>query len=354
MRKIIHIDMDAFFASVEQRDNSGLKGLALAVGGDPKQRGVVATASYEARQFGIHSAMPMATAVRLCPDLIIISPRIAHYRAIAEQIRQIFARFTALVEPLSIDEAYLEVTDNDAFAGSASLLARHILDTITAETQLTASAGVSYCKFLAKYASNINKPNGFYTVTPDKSQALIDNMAVEKFHGIGPATQKKLNALGIYRGQDLRRADIDLLRRELGKTADFYHQLAHGIDNRPIRTHRERKSLGTETTFTEDISDKKQLKTALLKLLDSAWQDLSRQPILPTTLTLKIKYFDFSLQSKSFTQTTPIYSLNSAQVIAQALLKQANPQQPIRLLGVSFSQFKPKHSYPLQRRLFED
>lgn len=354
MRKIIHIDMDAFFASVEQRDHIGLQGLPVAVGGSPNQRGVVSTASYEARQFGIHSAMPMATAARLCPDLIIISPRIAYYRQIAEHIRHIFARFTDKVEPLSIDEAYLDVSDNDAFRGSASLLARHILDTIFSETQLTASAGVSYCKFLAKYASNINKPNGIFTITPDNAQTVIDKMPVEKFHGIGPATQKKLNALGIYHGLDLRQAHLPLLQQQLGKTADFYYQLAHGKDNRPIRTSRERKSLGTETTFSQDLSNPQQIKKQLQLLLDSAWKDLHKHDILPATLTLKIKFHDFSLQSKSFTQTTPIYSANSAQIIAEALLEQANPQKPIRLLGISFSHFKMKKDYPLQRRLFDD
>ncbi|PIE44527.1 MAG: DNA polymerase IV [Gammaproteobacteria bacterium] len=356
MRKIIHIDMDAFFASVEQRDNPELRGRALAVGGSPDKRGVVATASYEARRYGIKSAMPMATAVRRCHQLIIISPRLSHYRVIAEQIRRIFSRFTDKIEPLSIDEAYLDVSDSDDFGGSATLLAEHIVRTIYQETGLTASAGVSYCKFLAKYAANINKPNGVFTVTPQQALNIIGKMPVEKFHGIGPATQKKLNNLGIFTGQDLYHADITILRKQLGKTADFYYHLAHGKDERPVRTSRQRQSLGNESTFVNDLTDRAEMQQALKKMVDKTWHNCTEKQLLPSCITVKIKYRDFSLHTKSYTQmphNTPILSLNSAQLIATALLEQASPAQPVRLLGVSFSHFINRRLYPVQQRLFD-
>lgn len=353
MRKIIHIDMDAFFAAIEQRDNPELRGKAIAVGGRPESRGVVSTASYEARRFGIRSAMPMATAVRKHPQLLIVPGRMRVYRQVAEQIRDIFVRFTDKIEPLSIDEAYLDVSENDDFQGSATLLAQYIIETIYAETQLTASAGVSYCKFLAKYASDVNKPNGVFTVTPADAQAIIAVLPVEKFHGIGPATQKKLNQMGIYTGLDLRQANIASLRKQLGKSVDFYYHLAHGEDNREVRVSRERKSLGNETTFTQDISDYKAIQEQVHQILHATWALLLRRDLLAMTLTVKIKYADFSLQTKSFTQASPIYSLDSAEIIADALLRQAKPAKAIRLIGVAFSQLVERGNYPLQRRLFD-
>lgn len=345
--------MDAFFAAIEQRDNPDLQGKPIAVGGKPEQRGVVATASYEARAFGIHSAMPMATAVRLCPQLLIVPSRIRHYRTIAEQIRGIFSRFTPLIEPLSIDEAYLDVSDNTDFHGSATLLAEHIIATISHETQLTASAGVSYCKFLAKYASTVNKPNGVFTVTPQQAGQIIDAMPVEKFHGIGPATQKKLNALGITNGLQLRQADIIALRQQLGKNADFYVGLAKGKDERPIRTHRVRKSIGTETTFARDLTTLSAMQTALQPLLKDAWQSLQKHDLFAGCITLKIKYHDFTQQTKSHTQSTPITRLTTAQRIASALLSQANPTKSVRLLGISFSQLHPQKDSIIQHQLFD-
>lgn len=352
-RKIIHIDMDAFFASVEQRDKPTLIGQPTAVGGRPEQRGVVATASYEARRFGIHSAMPMATALRKCPHLRIIKPRIAYYRQIAEQIRDIFLRFTDTIEPLSIDEAYLDVSNSDDYRGSATLIAQQILQTIYSETQLTASAGVSYCKFLAKYASNINKPNGIFTIVPSEALAIIAEMPVGKFHGIGPATEKKLHQLGIYYGWQLREADMTALRRLLGKSADFYHRLSQGIDYREVQPNRVRKSVGNETTFQENITDKTRLQAIALELTAQTWQSLEKRALLAATMTLKVKYADFSLQTKSHTQTAPIYSIASAEIVINALLEQVVIKQPIRLLGVTFSHLVDRHAYPLQRRLFD-
>nr|MBS9778428.1 DNA polymerase IV [Gammaproteobacteria bacterium] len=293
MQKIIHVDMDAFFASIEQRDNPEFRNNPIAVGGQPDRRGVVATASYEARQFGIHSAMPMASAIRLCPNLIIVKPRINYYREIAMTIREIFARYTFIIEPISIDEAYLDVTSNTDFQGSATLLAQDIIDTIAQQTSLTASAGVSYCKFLAKYASNINKPNGIFTITPQQAQSIIDKLPVESFHGIGPATQKKLNLIGIHNGMGLKNIELNVLRKQLGKNADFYHQLAHGIDNREVRTNRIRKSIGSETTFNKDICTQDEMMHELILLIDDAWKNLHKHQILAKTITLKIKYHDF-------------------------------------------------------------
>lgn len=348
--------MDAFFAAVEQRDDPQLRHQAIAVGGAPDKRGVVATASYEARRYGIKSAMPMATAIKRCPDLIIVPPRLSHYRQIANQIRGIFARFTDLVEPLSIDEAYLDVSSNQDFQGSATLLAQHILQSIYQETSLTASAGVSYCKFLAKYASNVNKPHGIFTITPQQAAAIIAAMPVEKFHGIGPATQKKLNNLGVFTGKDLRQADSETLQKHLGKTADFYYRLAHGQDDRPVRTSRKRQSLGNETTFAKDLSTLSDMQDEMQKLVDDGWENCVQKRLLPACITIKIKYQDFSLHTKSYTQSpanTPVLSLASARLIASSLLQHSSPQKPVRLLGVSFSHFIEQGAFPLQQRLFD-
>ncbi len=353
MRKIIHIDMDAFFASVEQRDYPEWRNKPIAVGGKPNARGVVATASYEARKYGIRSAMPMAKAVKLCPQLIVVPPRIAVYRQIATVIREIFARFTDKIEPLSIDEAYLDVSDSDDFRGSATLMAHFILKTIREETALSASAGVSYCKFLAKYASNIDKPGGVTTIKPEDAQAIVDAMPVEKMHGIGPATQKKLNAMGIYTGLDLRSSHLGQLQRQLGKTATFYYQLAHGRDEREIRTSRERKSLGNETTFDRDIVEWDELWGRLQQILHKTWAELSRRELSALTITVKIKYDDFSLQTKRHSEKTAIASLAVAELISQALLRAIAPQRRVRLIGVTFSQLVPKTNLPTQLRLFD-
>lgn len=306
VRKIIHIDMDAFFAAIEQRDNPSLRGHPVAVGGDPNRRGVVAAASYEARAFGIHSAMAMATALRRCPALIIVKPRMNYYRQIAQQIRQIFLSVTPVIEPLSIDEAYLDVTDNLDFHGSATLIAQHVIEQIYQQTQLTASAGVSYCKFLAKYASDQNKPNGFYTIEPEAALSLIAKMPVSHFYGIGPATQRKLNQLGIYTGKDLRQANRLQLRRLLGKSADFYYQLAYGVDDRAVQSSRVRQSIGNELTFDTDTCDSRQINHMAEQLLQKSWSLLGEKHYIAKTLTLKIKYSDFTVKTKSHTHSAPI------------------------------------------------
>lgn len=353
VRKIIHIDMDAFFAAIEQRDNPALQGRPVAVGGDPSRRGVVATASYEARVFGIHSAMAMATAMRRCPALTVIKPRIDYYRQISQQIRQIFISITPRIEPLSIDEAYLDVTDCPEFQGSATLMAKYLLEQIYQQTQLTASAGVSYCKFLAKYASDINKPNGLYTIKPEEALVLIANLPVGQFYGIGPATEKKLKRLGINTGKDLRQANPRQLRQLLGKNADFYYQLAHGVDNRLVQRSRLRQSIGHEMTFDRDTEDRRQINYLAEQLLQKAWQLLEAKGYRAKTLTVKIKYADFTIKTRSHTPIAPIASLTFAQLVLQSLLHPLLGHQAVRLVGVSFSQLTNKPSYPTQGRLFD-
>jgi DNA polymerase IV len=251
-RKIIHIDMDAFYASVEQRDNPALRGKPVAVGGS-RERGVVAAASYEARKFGVRSAMPSITAKRQCPDLIFVKPRFDAYKAVSLQIREIFAEHTPLIEPLSLDEAYLDVTENLQDIGTATEIAEHIRAKILAETSLTASAGVSYNKFLAKLASDHRKPNGLFVITPKMGPAFVENLPVGKFHGVGPATTAKMNRLGIEAGLDLRAQTLPFLQQHFGKAGPYFYWIARGIDERPVRADRVRKSVGAENTFPVDL-----------------------------------------------------------------------------------------------------
>ena len=253
VRKIIHIDMDAFFASVEQRDNPQLRGKPLAVGYG-RERGVVAAASYEARQFGVRSAMPSVTALRKCPELIFTPPRFDVYKAVSQQIRAIFARFTPLIEPLSLDEAYLDVTDFLQSGATATETAQAIRAMIREETGLTASAGVSYNKFLAKLASGQNKPDGLFVITPKQGKGFVENLAIAKFHGVGPATAAKMRRLGIVTGADLKSCKLEYLQEHFGKAGGFYHAIARGVDERPVRPDRERKSLGAERTFLRPLS----------------------------------------------------------------------------------------------------
>ena len=251
-RKIIHIDMDAFFASVEQRDNPELRGKPVAVGGS-RERGVVAAASYEARTFGVRSALPSVTAKRRCPDLIFVAPRFDVYKAVSLQIREIFAEYTPIIEPLSLDEAYLDVTENLKGIASATEIAEDIRAKIRRETNLTASAGVSYNKFLAKLASDHRKPDGLFVITPKMGPAFVENLPVGKFHGVGPATTAKMNRLGIENGLDLRAQTLPFLRQHFGKFGPYYYWIARGIDERPVRADRVRKSIGAENTFSQDL-----------------------------------------------------------------------------------------------------
>lgn len=354
MQKIIHIDMDAFFASVEQRDFSEYQGKPIAIGHNPEQRGVVATASYEARKFGVKSAMPMHQALRLCPQLIIVKPRFAVYRQVSQQIRSIFNGYTDLVEPLSIDEAYLDVSNSVLLSGSATLIAKQILADIYENTQLTASAGISYNKFLAKLASGMNKPAGMTVILPGDVLSILDNLPVEKFHGIGPSTTKKLHGIGVFSGYDLRMVSFSLLQDSIGSSAKFYQNLAKGIDTRTVVVEKERKSISKETTFARDIRALEQLLPVLNEQFDDLWQTLNKKGLCCKTLTLKIKYADFSVVSKSYTGKYIINEKNSAKLIVELLFSQVSLAKPIRLLGVGASQLSDKQAVKVvQLRLFD-
>ncbi len=353
MRKIIHIDMDAFFASVEQRENKTLRGKPIVVGGQADKRGVVATASYEARKFGIHSAMATSRAIKLCPELIVVKPNFPLYRDISNQVKEIFLSHSEMVEPVSIDEAYIDVTDCLHNKGSATLIAKSILKEITAKTELTASAGVSFNKFLAKYASDINKPAGIYTVLPDDAKQILSQLDIIKFHGIGPATAKKLKSIGIYNGADLKSANLIELREKIGKSADFYYNLANGNDDRLVKSERRRKSVASETTFLVNIADYYELESRLLLLLKEAVKILAHKDLLAKTITVKIKFSDFKIKTKSYTEKLNTLDYESSELIARYLLRQFEFKKSVRLAGISFSNLIKKSEYKeVQKRLF--
>src|ERR1700736_4536264 len=288
-RKIIHIDMDGFYASGEQRDNPELRGKPFAVGGS-RERGVVAAASYEARKFGVRSAMPSITAKRQCPDLIFVKPRFDAYKAVSLQIREIFAEHTPVIEPLSLDEAYLDVTENLHGIATATEIAEKIRAKIRAETALTASAGVSYNKFLAKLASDHRKPDGLFVITPKMGPAFVETLPVGKFHGIGPATTAKMNRLGIETGLDLRGQTMSFLQQHFGKSGPYYFWIARGIDERPVRADRVRKSVGAENTFAQDLHEFAPMREALEPIIAKVWRHCQATGIRGRTLTLKVKF----------------------------------------------------------------
>lgn len=336
-RKIIHIDMDAFYASVEQRDHPALRGKPLVVGGDPEGRGVVATASYEARQFGIHSAMSCHQARKLCPEVIFVRPRFEVYRAISQQIRELMQVYSPIIEPLSLDEAYLDVTDSPFEHGSATLIANRLRADILSHTGLTASAGVSYNKMLAKIASDINKPNGTAVITPDSALDFIAKLPVKKFHGIGNATVKILHEMGIYTGLDLRHTPSAVLKQRFGKRGEFYHHISHGIDIRPVKAERQHKSVGSETTFVANTANRGQILQALYQESAQAFEDLAKKHKLARTVTIKIKYSDFSQITRSHSFDTPILSAQSIAPWLDWLYDQAPHLLPVRLVGVTYS-----------------
>lgn len=339
VRKIIHVDMDAFYASVEQRDNPSLLGKAVAVGYDGK-RGVVATASYEARKHGIHSAMPTSVAKRLYPDIIFIAPRFDVYRSVSKQIRSIFAEYTDIIEPVSLDEAYLDVTVNKHRIPSAWTVAQRIRDKIFLVTGLTASAGVSYNKFLAKSASDMRKPNGQYLITPDKSEAFIRTLPIAQFHGIGPATTEKMLQLGIKTGSDLRNWSREDLHSKFGKLGYWYFDIAHGEDDRPVQANRERKSFSAETTFLDDISDQVQAENSIRSLANEVWEWMDRDKVYGRTVTVKIKWADFEQSTRSLTEKVPLVAREDFQNTALTLVNSVFPiERKIRLLGVGVSNF---------------
>jgi len=340
MRKIIHIDMDAFFAAVEQRDNPELRGRPVVVGGDPGGRGVVATCSYEAREFGIHSAMSAARAYRLCPQAIFVRPRFEVYCAVSRQLRQIFLDCTELIEPLSLDEAYLDVTENKLNNSSATRIAQIIRQRIFNETGLTASAGVSYNKFLAKVASDVNKPNGLTLVRPEQAAEFIAALPVRRFHGVGRVTEQKMKRLGILTGADLLEHSFEDLHRQFGSSGQYYYQIARGIDERPVVPNRIRKSIGKESTLVEDLADPAQMLTILGRQAEQIALLLKQGETAAHCLTLKVRYADFQTLTRGRTLAAPFCQATVILGIAEELLAKTDAgQQSVRLLGLSVSQF---------------
>ena len=340
LRKIIHVDMDAFFASVEQRDNPELRGKPVAVGG-ASGRGVVAAASYEARKFGVRSAMPSVTAKRLCPDLIFCKSRFDVYREVSQQIRAIFRHHTDLVEPLSLDEAYLDVTEDKLGIGSATRIADLIRQEIRAKTRLTASAGVSYNKFLAKLASDQNKPDGLCVIRPGDGAAFVQSLPVRRFHGVGPKAEEKMTRLGIATGADLAAKDIEWLRANFGSFADYLYRAARGIDLRPVRSSRIRKSVGGERTFSRDLSSGSELRETLEDIIDIVWGYIERAKAQGRTVTLKMKYTDFQISSRAKTLDRPIADRQEFATLSRSLLEEVLPlPMPIRLMGLTLSKLE--------------
>jgi len=338
LRKIIHVDMDAFYASVEQRDDPTLRGKPVAVGGDGP-RGVLTTCSYEARKFGCRSAMPSVTAKRLCPQLIFVRPRFPVYTAISHQIRDIFRDYTPLVEPLSLDEAYLDVTADVKGIGSATRIAELIRERIKAETGLTASAGVSYNKFIAKLASDHNKPDGLCVVRPEEGGAFVAAMPVRRFHGIGPRGAERMKELGIETGADLAAKDIHFLREHFGSQAEYLYRAARGIDLRRVKADRARKSVGAERTFDHDISSGAALREQLERIVGLCWDRIERSKAEGRTVTLKLKLKDFTGLTRARSLTQPVQDRNQFAEIGHALLAELLPlPQPVRLMGLTLSQ----------------
>jgi DNA polymerase-4 len=336
-RKIIHIDMDAFFASVEQRDNPVLRGKPVAVGGS-RERGVVAAASYEARKFGVRSAMPSVTARRKCPDLIFVKPRFEVYREVSLQIRAIFAEHTPVIEPLSLDEAYLDVTENLKDIASATEIAAQIKAKIRAETQLTASAGVSYNKFLAKLASDYRKPDGLFVITPAMGLNFVETLPVERFHGVGPATAAKMKDLGIITALDVRGKDEAFLSKHFGKAGRHFFWICRGIDHRPVLPNRIRKSIGAENTFSQDLTSLDELKAELGPLVDKVWHYCDSTGLRGRTVTLKLKFSDFQIITRSRSLGVLISDRSTLASISEELLTAQFPlPKRIRLIGVSIS-----------------
>ena len=332
-RKIIHVDMDAFYASVEQRDDPALKGQPVAVGGG--HRGVVAAASYEARVFGVRSAMPSVTAKRRCPDLVFVKPRFEVYKAVSLQIRAIFADYTTLIEPLSLDEAYLDVSEDRRGLGSARAIAEDIRARIKAETGLTASAGVSYCKFVAKLASDHNKPDGICVIPPHKGAAFVATLPVKRFHGVGPVTAAKMERLGIATGADLARWPIEQLEAHFGSAGRWYWRIARGIDEREVKPDRPYKSVSAERTFDVDLTAPDDLAREVSRVAGYAWERIERAEVRGRTVTLKVKFADFTLITRSKSFAVPVADLTAFEASGQELLRALLPvPKGIRLLGL--------------------
>ena len=354
MRKIIHIDMDAFFASVEQLDNPELRGKPVAVGGS-SDRSVVAAASYEARKFGVRSAMSSVIAKRLCPELIFVRHHFERYNEISQQVFGIFKNYTDLIEPLSIDEAFLDVTSDKKGLRSGTIIAEKIRSEIKKTTKLTASAGISYNKFLAKIASDINKPDGIFVIKPADAQNFIDNLPVEKFYGIGKVTALKMHKLGIHNGLDLRKWDIESLMRNFGKAGEFFYDIARGIDDRPVEAEQERKSVGTEITYEKDLTTRFEIVAELYKLEKELMERLEHAETTGRTITLKIKFSDFRQITRSRTLQNYIHDFETLHKEVTSIRKSLELEgERIRLMGVTVSNLITEDNTDLQLHLFEE
>lgn len=337
-RYILHIDLDAFYASIEQRDHPNFRGKPIIVGGSPDRRGVVSTASYEARRFGVHSAMPSRTAQRLCPEAIFLPPRFEVYREVSAQIMAIFQAQTNLVEPLSLDEAYLDVTAAVHDLDEAAQLAREIKQQIRSTTELTASAGVSFCKFLAKVASDAQKPNGLMVISPEHASAFLDALSIDKFFGVGKVTAAKLRELGIENGANLKRLSEERLRLLLGKQGGQLYRFVRSEDDRPVEPMRERKSIGKEVTFEHDLVDQDQMEGVLEQLAKQVEQRLVELDLRGRTLTLKVRWSDFQLVTRCVSRTNGFQTAQEMLPVLSTLLARLhNRQKAVRLLGVSLS-----------------
>jgi len=330
--------MDAFFASVEQRDFPELRGKPVIVGGKPESRGVVAACSYEARKFGVHSAMPCSRAVKLCGSAIFVPPRFDAYRDASKGIHEVFQKYTKVIEPLSLDEAYLDVTEHAAKLGSATEVAQKIKNDIKRTVNLTASAGVSYNKFLAKIASDMDKPDGLYVIRPESAEAFIEKLEIRKFFGVGKVTEKKMHSLGIYTGADLKRLSEVELQTEFGQSGGYYFRVVRGLDHRPVRAHRQRKSLGQETTFEGNVTDKKNVWQTLMSIAERLESMLETKQLSARTVTLKVRYANFQLITRSKTPPRCFVSKQDITDVLPELLKKTEVgKRPIRLIGVTLS-----------------
>jgi DNA polymerase-4 len=356
-RRIIHLDMDAFYASVEQRDDPALRGRPVAVGGSPDSRGVVAASSYEAREFGVRSAMPMSRALRLCPDLLVVRPDFARYRAASQKVMAILRSCTPLVEPLSLDEAYLDVTENLWGEPLASVVARKLKNRIHQETGLTASAGVAPNKFLAKIASGWDKPDGLTVIPPARVEQFLQLLPVEALWGVGPVTAKKLRALGIRRLVDVREIDDLSLQQAVGSLAAWLKRLSHGDDPREVKPDRPWKSISAETTYSVDLADLREMRAELAKLAARVVNSLEKKNLLARTVTIKVRFGDFTTVTRSHTADQPSRNADDFRRRALALLERTDAaRRPVRLLGVGSHALVPGNTgeqtpYPEQLSL---
>jgi DNA polymerase-4 len=351
IRKIIHVDMDAFYASVEQRDFPEYRGKPLAVGGSPTGRGVVATASYEARKFGVRSAMSSRKAIQLCPEIIFVFPRFDAYKAVSRSIREIFQRYTDIIEPLSLDEAFLDVTHDKLHIGSALEIAQQIKKAIRDELNLTASAGISTNKFVAKIASDINKPDGLTFIGPSKIETFVNSLPVEKFFGVGKVTAQKMNGMQLFTGADLKKLSETELVKHFGKAGHFYYKIVRGIDEREVQTHRETKSLGAEDTFTYDLTTLDEMHKELDLIAETVVRRLQKSQLKGRTITLKIKYHDFTQITRNHSYAHPVGDFETIFNTARQLLEKVDREEKtVRLLGISLSNFGELPTKPRKPR----